>query len=118
MNKIFLFTLKIYISIGLLLGIFLFLFNPRNLLAYLGTSLLGLTDFYFIYLTLKNRQNIDSRRVIMGMFLRLFCITFVILLLDICGIINKLNVLGMLLGVIVYPTALFIGGIRVLRWKK
>lgn len=118
MNRTFSFIFKTYISILLIFGVFLFLFNSRSIPAYLGTSLLGLVDFYLIYLTFRKEQVIDYRRIIIGMLLRIFCISLIILFLSICDIINKLNIIGVLLGIIVYPAALFIGGFILLRWKR
>jgi hypothetical protein len=52
------------------------------------------------------------------MLLRILIVILILLLLSIYGIINRLNIVGLIFGIIVYPIVLFIGGIRILRWKK
>lgn len=54
----------------------------------------------------------------MGMILRVSVLVIVILLMLICGIISKLNIMGLVIALLLYPIALFIGGIRIIGWKR
>ena len=118
MNKIFSYILRIYIYLSLILGFFLSLYNTRYLLGYLIGLTIGLVDFSLLYISFKKRKSLSYTGVIWNMLLRILIVILILLLLSIYGIINRLNIVGLIFGIIVYPIVLFIGGIRILRWKK
>lgn len=118
MNNILLYIFKVYATIIILPGIIILIkTNIQYFQGYLVGFFLCLLDLTLLNLTLK-RSELNRHRVFMGMILRVSVLVIVILLMFICGIISKLNIMGLVIALLLYPIALFIGGIRIIGWKR
>ncbi|MGC8971729.1 MAG: hypothetical protein ACP5K2_05970 [bacterium] len=118
MNNILLYIFKVYITIIVLPGIILLAKSEvQYFQGYLIGFFLSLLDLILLYLTIK-RIELNRSRIFISMILRVSILFIAILLMFVCGIINKLNIIGLVIALLLYPVALFIGGIRVLRWKR
>jgi len=118
MNRIFSTLIKTYIIIALPLGI-LFISRQVYLTGYLIGIFIGLLDFLLIFMLLrKKRLSQNYFSVAIGMIMRLAVVSVIVSILLFCDIINRLSMLGLLIGLAIYPLALLIGGLKVLKWKK
>jgi hypothetical protein len=118
MNKIFLGILKTYIIIALPLGI-LFVSRQVYLTGYIIGIFIGLLDLLLIFMLLRKKgSSLNYSSIIVGMMMRLAVISVIVSILLFCDIINRLSILGLLIGLAMYPLALLIGGLKVLKWKR
>lgn len=118
MNNILLYIFKVYTTIIILPGIIILIkANIQYFQGYLIGFFLCLLDLILLYLTLR-RVELNRYRVFIGMILRVSVLVMAILFMLVCGIINKLNIIGLVIALLLYPVALLIGGIRAVRWKR
>ncbi|MCX7796974.1 MAG: hypothetical protein N2380_10735 [bacterium] len=118
MTNSILYIIKVYVLVLALSGIAFLVKLDRHytLGLLLGSSLVLLN---ISLLSISFRRGIPSYpKAIVYMLLRILLLGLVILSMFICGIINKLNIIGVIIALLIYPLALIIGGIKVLRWKK
>lgn len=112
------YVLKIYALILVLPGVAILIkLNKYYISGFLLGFLLVLLDVLLLSLSFK-RRDLTYVRVITYTLLRILILSLVILLLFTCGIINKLNIIGVFIALLLYPLALVIGGIKVLKWKR
>lgn len=118
MNRAFLYIFKTYIYISLILGFFLFLFKDKYLFGYFIGLIPGFIDLSMLYISFRRKNSLTYTGAILGMISRLSVVTLIFLFLFFCDIINKLSIRELMLGIMIYPVAIFIGGIKVIRWKR
>ncbi|MGB9682572.1 MAG: hypothetical protein ACP5RW_00830 [bacterium] len=118
MNKTFLTLLKTYFISALPLGV-LFLIKKEYLLGYFIGIFIGILDLTLIFTLLKDREPpLDHIKFGVGTLIRVVIIIGVVSIFLFCGIINRLGILGLLIGLVIYPLTLLIGGLRILRCKR
>lgn len=112
------YILKVYILILIIPGIVLLVKLDKHYILGLSLgSLLVLFDILLLSISFR-RCILSYSKAIAHMLLRVLLLSLVILLLFTCGIINKLNIIGVFIALLLYPLALVIGGIKVLKWKR
>jgi|YelNatPaOPRAMG01_1025707.scaffolds.fasta_scaffold00240_48 Ca2+/H+ antiporter len=118
MNRIFLTLIETYIISALPLGI-LFTLRKGYLLGYLMGILIGILDLSLIFIILRRKEDsLNSLSITTGIIIRVAIIIGAVSIFIFCGIINRLNILGLLIGLAIYPLVLLIGGLKILRCKK
>ena len=117
MNNPLIYILKTYSLIAIPPGIIiLILANRRYFQGYLIGVSLGLLDIFFLSRSLKG--NLYYSKAIVDMLLRMLAFGAIVLLLFVCDIINRLNIVGLLVGLLLYPIAIIVGGLKTIRWEK
>lgn len=117
MNNPLIYILKIYSLIAIPPGIIvLILANRHYLQGYLIGVSLGLLDIFFLSRSLKG--NLNYSKAIIDMLLRMLVFGAIVLLLFVCDIINRLNIAGLFVGLLLYPIAIIVGGLKIIRWKR
>lgn len=113
-----LYILKIYLLMLSLPGVIILTRPDRHyILGFLLGSFLVLCDILLLLISFR-RYKLTYSKSIVYMLIRILLLGLVILLMSIYGIINRLNIIGVIIALLLYPLALIIGGVRILRWKK
>jgi hypothetical protein len=117
MNSPLIYILKIYSLITIPPGIIiLILANRHYFQGYLLGVSLGLLDIFLLTRSFKGSLNYS--KAIISMLLRMLVFGAVVLLLFVCDIINRLNIVGLVVGLLLYPIAIILGGLKIIRWKR
>ncbi len=97
--------------------VMLFRPNKHYVLGLLLGFFLVLCDVLLLLISFRQHK-LTYFRAVVYMFLRILLLGLVILSMYICGIISRLNIIGVVIALLLYPLALIVGGVRTLKWKR